>query len=278
MGKEANLSPESKREKPIAEKEKFLERLGEVLEGQKKQAVKEVEGVKAEGKELENILTKSEGEKSDIEEFKAGKEGIRTEAKKAESDYEEKVANITDTRRGSETENEIKIMGEVEKINDKIDEAIRKGLYEEEKKFKKERERLFDLLDGKYKDMGAKAGHIIKEIAEERPKSAVKKEVFVETDDKAPETGTMSEKTNEEIRKNLKDPDSKLSILMKSVNFREDYIAKLRKDLEKIKASKIDRQEMVKFSEKNITEHEKVLEKHKNRIREIVSELEKKSE
>lgn len=283
--KKRGVEEEPLRKEAGAETER-KEGLKELLDEQGEAVESSMENLKAGGeKDIEAV--EKVGDKKDVEEIKEGVKKIGKEAEGAKDIYKKEV---TDTQRDSKTEKEI--MGELEKINDKIDKAIRKGLVKEEKEFRKERERLFGLLGNKYDDIGAEAGYIgrglgqkaegteagyIKEIAEERQKPAVKEEVLVKTDDKAIETGAISEKANEEIKKILKDPASELSILMKAANFREDYIQKLKDDLEKAKVSKVDKEERVKFYEKNIVEHEATLEKHKKRIKEIINEIEEKN-
>lgn len=234
-----------------------------------------------------------------IGEFNKGRKKVEEGVINAEGDFKEEIKIVkgntaekeaTDAKRGSRTEKEI--MEEVEKINEKIDEAIRKGLNKEEEEFRKERERLLSLFGNKYDDIGAEAGQIgrkieqktedegarhTKETAEEQQEPTIKKEALAKTKDKATEVEEISEKAGEDIKKNLKDPTSELSILVKAANFEEDYMLKLEKDLEKAKASKVDREEGVRFYEKSIAEHKVTLKKHKKRIKEIINEIEEKN-
>lgn len=283
--KKSGIEKEPLRKEGGTETEK-KENLKELLAEQAEAVGSSVENLKVSGeKDIEAVGKVGGGE--DVEEIRDGVKKIGQEAEGAKDIYEKEA---TDARKSSKTEKEI--MEEVGKINDKIDEAIRKGLHKEEEELRKERERLFSLLGNKYGDIGTEAGQIgrkigqkteskdrghIKEITEEGPKSAVKEEVLIKTDDKAIETGAISEKAGEDIKKILKDPTSELSILVKAANFEEDYMLKLEKDLEKAKASKVDREARVRFYEKSIAEHKVTLEKHKKRIKESVNKIEEKT-
>lgn len=262
------------------------EGLEELLNEQSETVSSSVENLKVSGeKDIKAVEKIGDGE--DVGEMKQGVEKIGQKAEEAKDVYEKEA---TDTQRVSKTEKEI--MEDVGKINDKIDEAIRKGLHKKEEELRKERERLLGLLGNKFDDAGTEAGQIgrkreqkaeskderhIKETAKKQPEAIIKEETPVKTEDKATEAEGISEKASEEIKKILKDPTSKLSILVKAANFEEDYMLKLEKGLEKAKASKVDREERVRFYEKSIPEHKATLRKHTKRIKEIISEIEEKN-
>lgn len=285
--KKSGIEKEPPRKEAGAETE-GKEGLKELLSKQGEAVDSSVENLKAGGeKDIEAV--KKVGGREDVEEIRDGVEKIGQEAEGAKDIYEKEAI---EAKRGLKTEKEI--MEEVGKINEKIDEAIRKGLREEEEKLRQERERLFGLLDldNKYGSTGAKAGYIHGEpeqetkgaagvagsakesVKEEGREPSAKEEIPAKIRDKSLETGVINEKASEEIKKILKDPTSELSILVKAANFEEDYIPELEKDLEKAKASRIDRESNIKFYEKSIAEHKATLRNHTKKIKEITNKIE----
>ncbi|MBU3964808.1 hypothetical protein KJ695_00145 [Patescibacteria group bacterium] len=278
--KEAPVSLEGEPEK-IETLDEALEKGERGKEGIINKAVKEI------GDEKKTLETHG-ADSAQIGEFNKGRKEVEEGVAGAEKVYTKATEDLGDNK----TKTRDKILQELEKINNEMDKGYRNGLgLPETDKLKKQRGKLLDLLGDKDENIGRETGYIgkglgqkaesteaghIKEIAEERPNSAVKEEVLVKTEDKAVEARTISEKANKEIKKLLKDPASELSVLMKAANFREDYIQKLKDDLEKAKVNKVDREVRVKFYEKSIAEHEATLEKHKKRIKEIISKIEEK--
>ncbi len=264
----------------------------ETLSGILEEEGKKVEAV--EGEAAENLNDEKEAliihgaDSAQTERFDKGREKVEEGIEEAKNIYKKEVTN---TQKGSKTVEETK--KELREINEEIDRAIRKGLYEEEKKLREKRDQLFSslvALDKRYGDFGTEAGHIGRgrgpeqkigsakaEYAEERLKPVVKEKAPTKTEGKVVEAEAISEKVNEEIKKILRDPTSELSILLKAVNFREEYIEKLKGDLEKAKGNKIDKNDRIKFYEKSIVEHEETLEKHKKRIKEITDEIKEKT-
>lgn len=171
-------------------------------------------------------------------------------------------------------------MEEVRKINDKTDNGPKNGLgLEEIKGLKKQREQRFSQLEDYEGDFGTQIGKKEdgKDVGMEKEAEEKEKEVFTKKEEARVEGNEdVSPEVMEEIKKIISDPTSELSLLNKAVNFEEDYIVKLKGNLEKIKESKVDREIRVKTAENSLRDHKDILERKKKRIVEIISEIEKK--
>lgn len=233
--KKSGIEKEPPRKEAGAETE-GKEGLKELLSKQGEAVDSSVENLKAGGeKDIEAV--KKVGGREDVEEIRDGVEKIGQEAEGAKDIYEKEAI---EAKRGLKTEKEI--MEEVGKINEKIDEAIRKGLHKKEQELRKERERFLDLLDldNKYGDIGSGTGQ---------------------------ETEITKEKSAEKITEKgkIKTPDIKKEGLEKEdLKKIEEIIKGAEAEMEFLKISTLTKEEKIKSLDEQLGLLEEILPKFNN--------------